>query len=157
MPGLIERTPNSHVRTLKDPVWCRLHALLGRGGERIVADMLIDCALFQQVRGGTGNYYQLSGIPISDLKPEQKRKHVSDEGVEELCSKLTLQIKCEDRTPGTITFVRARMLYAKAALNAKGGVRFGMRHIRQSSTTLESDIDTNASLRCTESIPQSTK
>jgi hypothetical protein len=26
--------------------------------------------------------------------------------------------------------VRSRMLYAKAALNAKGGIRFGMRHIR---------------------------
>lgn len=35
------------------------------------------------------------------------------------------------RKPGAITIVRSRMLYARAALNAKGGVRFGMRHIRR--------------------------
>ena len=37
------------------------------------------------------------------------------------------------RKLSTITFVRSRMLYARAALNAKGGVRFGMRHIRRLS------------------------
>ena len=34
------------------------------------------------------------------------------------------------RSPSEITFVRNRMLYARAALNAKGGVRWGLRHIR---------------------------
>jgi telomerase reverse transcriptase len=33
-------------------------------------------------------------------------------------------------TPANIIFVRNRMLYARAALNAQGGVRFGLRHIR---------------------------
>jgi hypothetical protein len=33
-------------------------------------------------------------------------------------------------TPARITFVRNRMLYARAALNAKGTIRFGLRHIR---------------------------
>jgi hypothetical protein len=36
-------------------------------------------------------------------------------------------------SPGSITFVRNRMLYARAALNAKGEVRYGLRHIRKSS------------------------
>jgi hypothetical protein len=35
------------------------------------------------------------------------------------------------RTPGNITFVRNRMLYARAALNSKGEVHIGLRHIRQ--------------------------
>lgn len=35
------------------------------------------------------------------------------------------------RKSSGIRFVRSRMLYARAALNAKGGVRFGMRHIRK--------------------------
>ena len=35
------------------------------------------------------------------------------------------------RAPGSITFVRNRMLYAKASLNARGRVRFGLRHIRE--------------------------
>ena len=34
-------------------------------------------------------------------------------------------------SPSAITFVRSRMLYARAALNAKGKVRFGLRHIRR--------------------------
>ena len=35
------------------------------------------------------------------------------------------------RAPNEITFVRNRMLYARAALNAYGRVRFGLRHIRK--------------------------
>ena len=39
------------------------------------------------------------------------------------------------RKPGDIVFVRSRMMYARAALNADGDVRFGLRHIRKYSTT----------------------
>lgn len=35
-------------------------------------------------------------------------------------------------SPASIIFVRNRMLYARAALNAQGKVRFGLRHIRMS-------------------------
>lgn len=35
------------------------------------------------------------------------------------------------RQPSSITFVRNRMMHARAALNAKGEVRFGLRHIRE--------------------------
>jgi telomerase reverse transcriptase len=127
VPGLAERSPNSHVRTLKEPTWCRLHALLGQGGDRIIMDMLLDCAIFLPLEGGISNYYQLSGIPISDLKPDEKRKDVDVSPN----AKPTPANQCdESRSPSAITFVRSRMLYAKAALNAKGGVRFGMRHIR---------------------------
>jgi len=45
----------------------------------------------------------------------------------------TTGVTSEIRKPSTIKFVRSRMLYARAALNAKGGVRFGLRHIRTSS------------------------
>jgi hypothetical protein len=34
-------------------------------------------------------------------------------------------------TPSNIQFVRNRMLYARAALNAQGAIRFGFRHIRK--------------------------
>jgi hypothetical protein len=34
-------------------------------------------------------------------------------------------------TPASITFVRNRMFYARAALNAQGRVKFGLRHIRE--------------------------
>ena len=131
IPGLVARSSNSHVRTLKEPVWCRLHALLGQGGDRMIMDMLLEAALFCPVEGGTGNFYQLSGIPISDVKPEQKHSDHEVQGKVDPATKGLPTHHCsEQRSPSSITFVRSRMLYAKAALNAKGGVRFGMRHIR---------------------------
>lgn len=36
-----------------------------------------------------------------------------------------------ERKPTDIIFVRSRMLYARAALNARGLVNFGLRHIRK--------------------------
>lgn len=36
-----------------------------------------------------------------------------------------------NRRPEDIRFVRNRVLYARAALNAKGEVAFGLRHIRE--------------------------
>lgn len=132
IPGLIERTPNSHVRALKAPVWCRLQALLGSGGDKVIMDMLLECAMFRPVEGGTANYYQLSGNPISDVRPDKKRKDGAKHGdLTEVAKIAPINASCGKRSPGAITFVRSRMLYAKAALNAKGGVRFGMRHIRE--------------------------
>src|ERR1700761_6831696 len=50
-------------------------------------------------------------------------------------SKTSIKAKDKSNTlhsPATITFVRNRMLYARAALNAQGQVRFGLQHIRMS-------------------------
>ena len=38
----------------------------------------------------------------------------------------------EVRRAASISFARHRMFYAKAALNAKGNVSLGLRHIRES-------------------------
>lgn len=38
---------------------------------------------------------------------------------------------CRSRRPGQITIVRNRMFFARPALNAKGVVRLGLRHIRE--------------------------
>ncbi|KAL5121967.1 Telomerase reverse transcriptase [Pleosporales sp. CAS-2024a] len=130
IPGLVERAPNSHVRALKEPTWCRLQTLLGQGGDRVMIDMLLDCAIFLPVNGGAGNYYQLSGDPVSDVKPDQTPQHqpLHDEA-NQPAKRVPLNQHSENRAPGAIAFVRSRMLYAKAALNAKGRVRFGLRHI----------------------------
>jgi hypothetical protein len=131
VPGLVARSPNSHVRTLKEETWCRLHALLGPGGDRIIMDMLLECAIFCPIDGGNANYYQLSGIPLSDLKPDQKPKDdTAQVGVHHAAKATPSNQGSESKTLGAITFVRSRMMYAKASPNAKGGVRFGMRHIR---------------------------
>jgi len=60
----------------------------------------------------------------------------------------------ENRKPSTITLVRSRMLYARAALNAKGGVRFGMRHIRTKPDCECLSQMLTARHRCLESLPR---
>ena len=37
------------------------------------------------------------------------------------------------KTPTSIKFVRNRMMYARSALNARGEVQLGLRHIRESN------------------------
>ena len=99
-------------------------------------DLLLECAIFVPIKShgeGTslGNYYQLSGVPASDVKPGQGSAVKTDNGEVKAAASLILPKRStEIKLPSTVTFVRSRMLYAKAALNAKGGVRFGMRHIR---------------------------
>jgi telomerase reverse transcriptase len=138
IPGLVERHLNSYRTTLKEPAWCRLHALLGHGGDRIIMDMLLECSIFLPIQTSIGNYYQLSGVPISEVRLDQPPK--TDAGKSEAAPAAlskSSHLLSENRAPGAITFVRSRMLYAKAALNAKGGVRFGMRHIRELPLHLE--------------------
>ena len=127
IPGLIARHPNSHVHALKGPLWCRLHAVLGEEGDRLMMDMLTDCAIFLPVDEKATNYYQLSGPPMFDLQPITASNTVAahPHSIGGPCD-----LPTEEQTPRKIAFVRSRMFYAKAALNAKGGIRFGMRHIR---------------------------
>lgn len=131
IPGLQQCHANSHVQTLKDPVWCRLHALLGPGGDRIMLDLLLDCAIFLPIKANAGNYYQLSGLPVSDVQPRGPVTNTtSNVSTKSETATKPLYLHCENRAAGSIAFVRSRMMYAKPAFNAKGGVRFGLRHIR---------------------------
>lgn len=75
------------------------------------------------------------GVPLSDLLPLQQL--VVGPSSTHLAQKAnrpgsTAQKAGVDVRPlSGITFVRNRMMYARAALNAKGDVRFGLRHIRK--------------------------
>lgn len=96
-----------------------------------MVDLLTDCAIFLPIQGSVGNYYQLSGVPVSEVRPAGLVESGPEKALTDAKETTkSMYLKSENRTPGAITFVRSRMLYAKAALNAKGGVRFGMRHIR---------------------------
>lgn len=94
-------------------------------------DLLLDCAVFVSVKEGKGNLVQVSGIPVSELQPRslgtdfaarKDLKGIGGAGGEN-----------QKLSPSEITFARNRMLYARAALNAKGLVHFGLRHIRRFS------------------------
>jgi telomerase reverse transcriptase len=113
--GLYEHYPNHRVRALKGDPWPQVFMLLGKEGDRIMLDLLVDCAIFEPVKAGKDNLYQLSGSPLHELQP---------------MAVAAAQTSVE-RRPAEITLARNRMLYARATLNAKGNVTFGLRHIRR--------------------------
>ncbi|KUI62081.1 Telomerase reverse transcriptase [Cytospora mali] len=113
---------NERVAAIKREPWPQLLALLGKSGESIMINLLLECAIFLHIDAGRSNYYQLSGPPIFECKP-----------LSSLTTPRTRAIDKDsipfERKPTEITFVRSRMLYARAALNARGLVHFGLRHI----------------------------
>ena len=127
IPGLCLVYPNQHLQALKAPPWPQLLMLLGKEGERIMLDLLVDCAIFGSVKAGKGNLYQLGGIPVSELEP------LSQAGDKESSTTPDAATANVELRPSEISFVRSRMLYARAALNARGFVHFGLRHIRTST------------------------
>jgi len=130
IPGLFVVHDNHRVRTLKAEPWPQLLLLLGQAGERIMIDLLTDCAMFETLDAGKDNLYQLSGVPISELEDKPKTQPLR---------------------PSEIVFVRNRIFYARAALNARGLVHSGLRHIRMSSSTCCCYADR---CRCLESLPK---
>lgn len=61
--GLSAVFPNQYVELVKSSPWPEVLKLLGRGGDLLMIDLLVDCALFRRVECGRGNYYQISGKP----------------------------------------------------------------------------------------------
>lgn len=64
IPGIVAHFPNGNVETLKSGVWSNMLGLLGKDGDAILLDMLLDCALFTKIESGRGNYSQLSGVSL---------------------------------------------------------------------------------------------
>ncbi|TAQ91363.1 hypothetical protein B7494_g281 [Chlorociboria aeruginascens] len=125
IPGLACTHPNSHVMSMKQPQWTWVLALMGKEGERMMIDLILDCGIFVSLEGGCGSYYQLSGLPLGDLQVLSSKKDDHP--------RLNVKRKSHDisviHTPGSIRFVRNRIMYARAALNSQGAVLPGLRHI----------------------------
>ena len=72
-----------------------------------------------------------SGTPLAEMKsltePASLVRHHDERHRHPVKDRMDKDL----RSPGSIIIVRNRMLYARAAWNAKGQVRFGMRHIRR--------------------------
>ncbi|KAI9715739.1 MAG: hypothetical protein M1812_005737 [Candelaria pacifica] len=138
IPGLVCYFPNTYVNSIKSPLWNNVLSLLGKEGERVMIDLLMDCGLFGAVEAGKGNFCQLSGTPLSEMSVLPSLSSKSSEAfIPSLGNKgmAPERLSSQPRTssdlhpPMAIIFVRNRMLYARAALNGKGDVRFGLRHI----------------------------
>ena len=61
IPGIISHFPNYNVNVVKKADWTEVLDLLGKEGDRIMLDLVLQCDIFQLVNGGQGNFYQLSG------------------------------------------------------------------------------------------------
>jgi telomerase reverse transcriptase len=149
IPGLYEVQPNDNARALKAEPWPQLLALLGKSGEAIMLDLLVDSAIFVPVESGIGNYHQLcgesarcnipkrtsndysKGIPISELEPGELWQSKTKLHPYPLPSGLIKVGKEYSRQPAEIAFIRNRMMYARPALNSSGSVLPGFRHIRK--------------------------
>ncbi|PGG99055.1 telomerase reverse transcriptase [Blastomyces parvus] len=144
--GLVPQYPNKNVSTLKNPPWTDVLGLLGRSCEEIMLHLLLDCSVYIEVDEKKGSLYQLSGISLSELKTLEPKSHTklrraaSGEATTVVAAKSRIPLANNAlHTPTNITFVRSRMLYARAALNAKGQVRFGLRHIHVLNRYPQSD------------------
>jgi len=139
IPGVLSVHPNDHVISMKTDPWPHVLALMGKEGERAMIDLLLDCGIFLLVESGRGTYHQLSGEsenlkllrwlttkghPLGDLQPLPTKPHADAK---------SQPMAKSAKSPSNITFVRNRMMHARAAMNKQGGVRFGLRHIREQS------------------------
>jgi telomerase reverse transcriptase len=59
--GLASVYPNKYVHDMKAAPWPQILKLLGKGGDCVMIDLLLDCGIFLSVKSGRGNYYQISG------------------------------------------------------------------------------------------------
>lgn len=130
IPGIYSLYPNQHVQILKEAPWPQLLVLLGNAGEEIMIDLLADCSLFTSVKSGHGNLFQLSGVPMTELKANLPMVGEAAAPAEPVAQ--VIPAPQAVKKPSEIIFAKARMLYARAALNAHGQVQFGLRHIRES-------------------------
>ncbi|CAD6591538.1 MAG: hypothetical protein ASARMPREDX12_005212 [Alectoria sarmentosa] len=128
IPGIVSHYPNANVHALKGSSWTEILGLLGREGDRIMLDLVLDCGIFMAGDEGLD-----IGTPLTELhalRASNFRTEATD-SKPELCntSAACLVSQSKPKNPAAITFVRSRMFYARAALNAKGRVTFGLRHI----------------------------
>lgn len=59
--GLYSLYFNERVANIKQAPWPQLLHILGKSGESMMINLLLDCSIFLPVEAGQGNYYQLSG------------------------------------------------------------------------------------------------
>ncbi|KFY02560.1 hypothetical protein O988_02079 [Pseudogymnoascus sp. VKM F-3808] len=118
--------PNKHYSELKVDPWPQVLGLLGKGGDRVMIDLLVDCGIFLAVDNGCGNYCQISGTPLGDLQI------LAQSGQTPAKVQRIIPTPLIDRSPSSIAFLRSKVLYARPTLNSRGAVTFGLRHIQVS-------------------------
>lgn len=135
-----------------DPQLWYLHFCGERKGQLLSTFGLVDaCQLQSQVLK-----LCFPGVPLSELPTVEKPDSITSNLLNGQGGRLgrTAVPKTSPtlHTPTNIAFVRSRMMYSRSALNAKGDVQFGLRHIREypmTKTWLDPDL-----FRCVQSLSQ---
>ena len=86
------------------------------------------------------------GTPLNELRIQTTRDTVDHSSAAQVSRTAqpsrTRNTLCKStRSPAAIYIVRNRMFFARAALNAKGKITFGLRHIRKLNRTKLSSFD----------------
>ncbi|CAG8429897.1 unnamed protein product [Penicillium salamii] len=152
IPGVACRFPNHNVATLKKGPWADVLGLLGNSGEDIMMHLLFDCGVFAAINAPRGVYYQLSGLPMSELEilnaAPSKPKGPAD--AQNITPSNTGNVKQTERQakpvnphgPNSIVFLRRRILYAR--IESGGGIPCGLgkTHVLNRFGTLDSPDQT---------------
>ena len=59
---LVPVYPNKNYSELKLDPWPQVLGLLGKGGDCVMIDLLVDCGIFLAAANGCGNYFQICGM-----------------------------------------------------------------------------------------------
>ncbi|KIW17443.1 hypothetical protein PV08_04637 [Exophiala spinifera] len=121
LPGIVRHHPNDNISALTSSPWTDILPLLGNDAEAIISSLLLDCGVFTRLSRGNGNYYQLSGTPVCELK----QTRMPSKGV----NPPSTQGANASRGAADIRFVRNRILYAKASVNKAGKIKTGLHHM----------------------------
>ena len=149
-PGLWSICPNPHYEALKKHPWTALPSLLGRSAERIIGQLLLECGLFQSVKDSS-SLSQLSGVPLSDLKPlghaaPRQQGSADLQTSNKAAQESPRQGARKDAETSSIRFVRHRMLYAKPTLTKDGKVLFGLGQFH--ALNRNKDVEDEAQTAC---------
>ncbi|KAJ5356035.1 reverse transcriptase [Penicillium concentricum] len=152
IPGIVSQVPNQNVQTLTEGAWAEVLGLLGSNGEDIMMQLLFDCGIFAAINAQKGIYYQLSGLPLSDLEPLSDaslgvngfaataqdpipttgQRHSNDKIERKQNSDKTTQ------TPNDIVFLRRRILYGRAESKKQVSSGLGQTHVLSRFSLLDS-------------------
>ncbi|KAE9994719.1 hypothetical protein Vi05172_g10512 [Venturia inaequalis] len=131
IPGVVYQHANQHVQALTSSAWCSLLSLLGRGGDLIMVDLLLESCLFVPDVDSAKSLSQLSGNPLTTIPTiptVETTKRVSTDGND--ASKTNSRHHDPNvRKLSDIRLVRNRMYYSKPAFTSRGCVKLGMHSI----------------------------
>ncbi|KAJ5082191.1 hypothetical protein N7532_011234 [Penicillium argentinense] len=149
IPGVAIQFPNRNVQALKQAPWADVLGLLGQNGDEIMIHLLLDCGIFVPLDAGKGIYYQLSGLPLSNLEkvPNAGARPTGQQPV--FASRPLKQTNSafksrQTRRPNQIIFLRRRVLYCRHNGGAKQKLPFGLgsSHVFNRFSSVDSTAET---------------